>query len=134
MLLSFTHVGCEDGNIRLMNGSTSLEGRVEVCYDNTYWTVCDDFWDELDAQVVCNQLEYPDTATSCKPQYSLDLLQHCSLYIRAFVCVIENITELQHMHGVNDLKSVVYQLMHIADKNAVLSTYICQKFVPTMCW
>ena len=61
-----THAGCEDGNILLVNGSTSQEGRVEVCYNNTYWTVCDDFWDELDAKVVCAKLGYPDTATSCK--------------------------------------------------------------------
>ena len=46
--------GCTDGAIVL--GSTSAAGTVKVCYNNTYGTVCDDYWDDLDASVVCNYL------------------------------------------------------------------------------
>ena len=49
---------CSDGDIRLVGGANSLEGRVEICQNNTYITICDDFWDELDARVVCRQLGY----------------------------------------------------------------------------
>ena len=47
-----------NGHIRLVNGSSPTEGRVEICYNNAYDAVCDDFWDELDAKVVCTQLQF----------------------------------------------------------------------------
>ena len=47
---------CNNSDVRLVNGFTDYEGRVEVCLNGVWGTVCDDFWSTNDAVVVCNQL------------------------------------------------------------------------------
>ena len=49
---------CSVGQIRLIGGVSEREGRVEVCIDRIWGTICDTYWSRSDAQVVCRQLGY----------------------------------------------------------------------------
>lgn len=50
---------CTEGDLRL-KGSDKFRsfGRVEVCVNETWGTICNKEWDNMDASVVCSQLGY----------------------------------------------------------------------------
>ena len=51
-------IACDQNEIRLVGGENTLEGRVEVCDNNEWKTVCNKGWDNNEAKVVCTQLGY----------------------------------------------------------------------------
>lgn len=49
---------CYNGEVRLVGGRIPSEGRVEVCFNGHWGTVCHDGWDAREARVVCNEIGY----------------------------------------------------------------------------
>ena len=58
IIFHFCIAPCSIGDIRLVGGGVPNEGRVEICMNNVWGTVCDDGWGSTDATVVCRQLGY----------------------------------------------------------------------------
>ena len=46
-----------------MNGSNPLEGRLEICFNRAWGTVCRTKFSIKDANVTCNQLGFPFNGT-----------------------------------------------------------------------
>ena len=75
--LSVAQDSCENGDIRLTGGVTQFEGRVELCWNNVWRTVCDDSL--LNAtmadlrgfsSVICRQLGFrADQNSKCLSYY-----------------------------------------------------------------
>eukprot|EP00731_Ephydatia_muelleri_P017284 Em0010g382a len=55
---------CQDGSVRLRNGYLDSEGRVEICVNRAWGTVCGFGFGQADASVVCRQLGYYPVGTA----------------------------------------------------------------------
>ena len=65
--------------IRLSGGQNPLEGRLEICKDGAWGTVCDDYFDMDNARVACRELGYSGASTyyygySARSRYGLSLI------------------------------------------------------------
>ena len=60
-VLIYNLAPCANGDLRLAGGNVEHEGRVEICLGNVWGTICHNYWDNTDAQVVCSKLGYLKT-------------------------------------------------------------------------
>ena len=51
-------IACRTGDLRLQGSSVQGSGRVEVCINNAWGTICDNSWNSNDARVVCKKLGF----------------------------------------------------------------------------
>ena len=64
MITGLLPVGCTNGTIRLADGQSANEGRVEICIDGVWGSVCDDDWNTVSARIVCRELGLPFSGIS----------------------------------------------------------------------
>ena len=61
---------CSDGDLRLSGGLKEYEGRVEICINNLWGSICysssryGNSWDINDGRVACRSLGYQELGTS----------------------------------------------------------------------
>ena len=55
-LLCTESTNCQDGDVRLVDGDFVTEGRLEVCSNGIWGTVCGTGFNAIDAYVVCKEL------------------------------------------------------------------------------
>ena len=52
-----TFANCSDGELRLVSGTDANEGRLEVCFNNAWGSVCNNQFTKEEAIVACYQLD-----------------------------------------------------------------------------
>lgn len=69
----FCAVTCENGYVKLVNSpqqsffikDTLSRGRVVICINETFQTICEDGWGHVDASVLCSELGFSAAGKAC---------------------------------------------------------------------
>ncbi len=124
--------GCNPGDVRLVNGTSATaelfsSGRVEICINNTFGTICDHHWDELDAQVVCRQLQFaPNGVCMC-------VCVHVHVHVCLHACVHCLTAYAYQLHVLLPLNE--YNWYNIRQKPQFhVFLHVPTQTLPVICW
>lgn len=70
------NTACSQGDIRLIGGTLASEGRVEVCNQNQWGSVCNISWDLNDANVACRQAGFGSGNQKLKDLLFIHIMMH----------------------------------------------------------
>ena len=90
-LFSLHVAPCVEGHVRFSGSTIIYGGRVQICSNLTWTTVCSDTWDDQAADVVCSQLGFvPYGKQQClQVMCSYGILYNTYLW-QAFSLVVAN--------------------------------------------
>ena len=111
---------CEDGDIRLVGGD-NISGRVEVCYNKTWGTVCGHGWDVHDVVVVCRQLGLPSPR-----EYHHYLISYLGLS-RKPLCLMKGINSVSYPEL--NQKKLLYTLCYFHCTCISYAFFQCTSFI-----
>ena len=68
------YVPCTNGDAIRLRGGSATSGRVEICNNDMWGTVCDASWTSLEARVVCIQLGLPSSGKALRIETRLTIV------------------------------------------------------------
>ena len=107
-----------EGEVKLVNGSSEFEGRVEVCHEQEWYQLCDDKWDTNETRVLCHQLGSAARGTNSALTYS-ELLTQIKSCTHAYSFLTDRVPIYfvadsqpygKSLYGAGDVKTLARQL------------------------
>ena len=120
-----TEIGnCTTGAIRLGNGTNDYEGRVEICINNAWGTICNNRFSTSDTRVICRDLGYTfsDSYTLATSEFSPGT---GPIFLDELECRgdEERVLECQHFFGIHSCTHDQDAAMRCVGKKRITHTF-----------